>query len=57
MRQSQMTKQLSVFAMPRGAKEPAAMGEGAPDQGPMPDMDDPRMMRAMSEGSRHGAHG
>jgi len=47
-----MTKQMSAFAMPRGAKEPASTspgdegGEGAADA---PDMDDPRVMRAMNE--------
>ncbi len=45
-----MTKQMSTFAMPRGAKEPAAPGpEGDSGGPPMPDMDDPRVMRAMSE--------
>jgi len=46
-----MVKQVSAFAMPRGAKEPvASTGTGADDaDGPMPDMDDPRIMRAMSE--------
>src|SRR5580700_7936999 len=45
-----MVKQVSNFAMPRGAKEPAAPTDGgAEGEGPMPDMDDPRVMRAMSE--------
>src|SRR6476661_7836766 len=44
-----MTKQISRFAMTRGLKEPAKGGAGGEDEGPMPDMDDPRMMRAMSE--------
>src|SRR5439155_1608994 len=51
-----MEKQLSPFAMPRGAKEPSAAdgpeGEGAD----MPDMDDPRVMRAMSELERDMEH-
>jgi putative FmdB family regulatory protein len=51
-----MTKQLSSFAMPRGAKEPAAVAEGVPGQPPMPDMNDPRMMQAMSEMERDMEH-
>jgi len=45
-----MAKQVSRFAMTRGLKEPAA-NPGAEDEagGPMPDLDDPRVMRAMSE--------
>jgi putative FmdB family regulatory protein len=50
-----MAKQLSAFAMPRGAREPVAAAEGAPGP-PMPDMDDPRMMRAMSELERDMEH-
>jgi putative FmdB family regulatory protein len=53
-----MTKQMSTFAMPRGAKEPAAgdaPGADAPE-GPMPDLDDPRVMRAMNEMERDMAH-
>jgi putative FmdB family regulatory protein len=41
-----MTKQISSFAMPRGAKEPSASTDAGPE------MDDPRMMRAMSEMER-----
>ena len=50
-----MVKQMSGFATPRGAEEPAA---AAPDAGgdPMPDLDDPRMMRAMSELERDMEH-
>jgi putative FmdB family regulatory protein len=51
-----MIKQMSRFASPKGVKEPAqpaAEGEGGP---PMPDMDDPRMMRAMSELERDMEH-
>src|SRR3954463_5102480 len=46
----QMEKQLSAFAMPRGVKEPSDF-ENAPDDeaAGMPDMEDPRVMRAMSE--------
>ena len=46
-----MTKQVSAFAMPRGAKEPAEAGGP-----PAPEMDDPRMMRAMSEMERDMEH-
>ena len=51
-----MTKQISSFAMPRSVKEPSAAADSAPDQGPMPDMDDPRMMQAMSEMERDMEH-
>jgi len=51
-----MTKQMSRFAMTKGLKEPAAKGGDAADEGPMPDMDDPRMMRAMSEMERDMEH-
>jgi putative FmdB family regulatory protein len=40
-----LKKELSRFAMNRGLSEPA----GAEDEGPMPDMDDPRVARAMAE--------
>jgi hypothetical protein len=48
-----MVKQMSAFAMPRGAKEPAPAGPGgeSPDE-PMPDFDDPRIARAMGEMER-----
>jgi putative FmdB family regulatory protein len=49
-----MTKQLSAFAMPRGVKEPGAAAESGPD--PMPDMDDPRVNRVMSELERDMEH-
>jgi len=54
-----MTKQVSAFAFTRGAKESPARssgdeaGAGGP---PMPDMDDPRVMRAMSEMERDMEH-
>jgi hypothetical protein len=50
-----MEKQMSRFAMTRGVKEPAA---AAPETGgeDMPDMDDPRIMRAMSEIERDMEH-
>ena len=51
-----MAKQVSAFAMPRGAREPSVTDEGAPGQPPMPDLDDPRMMRAMSEMERDMEH-
>lgn len=43
-----MAKQMSHFAAPRGAKEASAVDENG-GQPPMPDMDDPRVMRAMGE--------
>lgn len=52
-----MLKQMSRFAMPKGAKEPAEGGAGEGDEGPpMPDFDDPRVMRAMSEMERDMEH-
>lgn len=52
-----MIKQMSAFAMPRGAKEPATGAGGAPEGGPpLPDMDDPRLMKAMSEMERDMEH-
>lgn len=54
-----LNKQMSAFAMPRGAKEPVAAGPGeggGEDEGPMPDMDDPRVMRAMGELERDMEH-
>jgi putative FmdB family regulatory protein len=51
-----MTKQVSRFAMPRGLKEPAAKTEAESEEGPMPDFDDPRVMRAMSEMERDMEH-
>ena len=50
-----MSKQVSRFAMPRGLKEPAATPEGE-DGPPMPEMDDPRVMRAMGELERDMEH-
>jgi putative FmdB family regulatory protein len=52
---AKMVKQMSGFAMPRGVPEPAAPGEGGPE-GPAPDFDDPRVMRAMSEMERDMEH-
>ena len=52
-----MVKQMSRFATTKGLKEPAAKGDAdAGDEGPMPDFDDPRMMRAMSELERDMEH-
>jgi putative FmdB family regulatory protein len=51
-----MSKQMSAFAMPRGLKEPAAKSETESEEGPTPDFDDPRMMRAMSEMERDMEH-
>jgi putative FmdB family regulatory protein len=51
-----MTKQVTSFAMPRGAKEPSAATEDPQGQPPMPDFDDPRMMRVMSEMERDMEH-
>jgi putative FmdB family regulatory protein len=50
-----MARQMSSFAMPRGAKEPAAADAGAEAEG-MPDFDDPRVARAMGEMERDMAH-
>ena len=50
-----MVKQMSRFAMTKGLKEPAAKSDDAGDE-PMPDMDDPRVMRAMSELERDMEH-
>src|SRR5207248_737340 len=48
-----MSKQVSRFAMSRGFKEPAAKSDA---EGPMPDMDDPRVERAMMELERDMEH-
>jgi len=51
-----MSKQVSRFAMTRGLKEPAVKTE-AEEGGPaMPDMDDPRVERAMMEMERDMEH-
>lgn len=48
-----MAKQMSQFAMPRGLNEPAAVS----DEGePMPDVDESKVMRAMSELERDMDH-
>ena len=51
-----MTKQMSRFAMSRGLKEPAAKSEPEAGGPPMPDVDDPRMERAMMEMERDMEH-
>jgi putative FmdB family regulatory protein len=52
-----MEKQMSGFAMLSGAKESTApVGESDEGGPPMPDMEDPRVMRAMSEMERDMAH-
>ncbi len=52
-----MVKQMSRFATSRGLKEPAAKADvEAEGQPTMPDMDDPRVMRAMSELERDMDH-
>jgi putative FmdB family regulatory protein len=50
-----MVKQISRFATPRGAKEPAP-DTGAEESGPMHDFDDPRVARVMSELERDMEH-
>ena len=51
-----LSKQVSAFAMPRGAKEPQAAPDGAPDDAGMPDMDNPQVMRAMADLERDMEH-
>ena len=51
-----MTREMSRFAAPRGAKEPAAATDDNGGQPPMPEMDDPRVMRAMGEIERDMEH-
>ncbi|HEX4263941.1 MAG TPA: zinc ribbon domain-containing protein [Verrucomicrobiae bacterium] len=50
-----LEKQLSRFAMTRGLAESAGPDE-ADGEGPMPNMDDPRIARAMAEMERDMAH-
>src|SRR3954469_25427298 len=50
-----LVKQLSKFAFTKGVKEPAATDAGA-DTEPMPDFDDPRVARVMSEMERDIEH-
>ncbi len=51
-----LLKQMSRFASPRGAKEPAANAPGGAEEEPMPDLDDPRIMRAMGDLERDMEH-
>ena len=51
-----LSKQMSAFAAPRGAKEATAAPEGDPAEGAMPDLDNPQVMRAMSELERDMEH-
>lgn len=53
-----LAKQVSSFAAIRKSSEPspAASDAGMDNEGPMPDMDDPRVMRAMGEMERDMAH-
>ena len=51
-----LSKQISRFAMTRGLKEPAAKLETVGDEPPMPDLDDPRVERAMMEMERDMEH-
>ena len=51
-----MEKQMSRFAMSRGLKEPAAKTDSDEAGPPMPDMDDPRIERAMMEMERDMEH-
>ena len=52
-----LEKQLSSFALTKGAKEPAAAGgQEMADEGPMPNFDDPRVARAMAEMERDMEH-
>ena len=51
-----MSKQVSRFAMSRELKEPAAKPESEGGEPPMPDMDDPRVERAMMEMERDMEH-
>ncbi len=52
-----LTKEMSVFAMPKGVAEPASQPAGDDAGGPpMPDLDDPRVERAMADMERDMAH-
>ena len=51
-----MAKQMSRFAAPKGVSEPAAKSEAGGDEPPMPNLDDPRVMRAMSDMERDMEH-
>jgi putative FmdB family regulatory protein len=52
-----LSKEISRFAMIKGMAEPAAdLGSDGEDGPPMPDLDDPRVERAMSEMERDMEH-
>src|SRR5262245_47421586 len=51
-----LSMQVSRFAITRGLKEPAAKSDGGEDEPPMPDLDDPRVERAMMELERDMEH-
>ena len=51
-----LSKQVSRFAMSRKLKEAPAKSEMAGDEPPMPDLDDPRIERAMMEMERDMEH-
>jgi putative FmdB family regulatory protein len=51
-----MSKQVSRFATTKGLKEPAAKTGPETGEPPMPDLDDPRMTRAMAEMERDMEH-
>ena len=51
-----MSKQVSRFAMSKGLKEPAAKSGAESGEVPMPDLDDPRVERAMMELERDMEH-
>lgn len=52
-----LKKEISRFAMTRGLKEPASVASGADEGGPpAPDLDDPRVERALAEMEREMEH-
>ena len=51
-----LSKQVSRFAMSKGLKEPAGETGMAGDEPPVPDLDDPRVERAMMEMERDMEH-
>jgi len=53
---TKLSRQVSRFASPRGATEPAPKPDTGPDDAAMPDMDSPQVMRAMSELERDMEH-
>ena len=51
-----LKKEMSGFAMTRGLKEPATGAAAEGNEPPLPDLDNPRMERAMLEMERDMAH-